>query len=128
MFKKFLSLTLAALVINTACIVSVNANTRVEKEARFVEKVKAGVTKLGTGTDARIEVKLQDGTKLKGYVSEANDGGFVVMNAKTNAAVPVAYPQVKQVKGNNLSEGVKLLIGIGAILLLGIIIASQIKT
>lgn len=128
MFKKLLSLTLAVLVINLACAASVSANPLTTKEPQFVEKVKAGVAKLGTGQDAHIEVKLQDGTKLKGYISEANDDGFVLMNAKTNAAVPVAYPQVKQVKGNNLSQGVVLLIGIGALILLGFIVAKTIKT
>jgi hypothetical protein len=35
--------------------------------------VKEGIHKLGTGLDARIEVKLRDKTKLKGYVSEAGE-------------------------------------------------------
>jgi hypothetical protein len=43
------------------------------------------------------------------------------MNTKTNEAVSVSYLNVKQVKGNNLSEGVKILIGIGAIIALVVI-------
>ena len=84
-----------------------------EKETKLVEKVKAGITKLGTGPNARIEVKLRDKTKLRGYVSELSDGHFVVVDEKTGAATQVAYPQVKQVRGNNLSTGAKIAIGIG---------------
>lgn len=82
MFKKYVSLMLAILVINLVCGVTAFAETKAEKEAKFIEKVKVNVTKLGTGKDARIEVKLKDGTKLKGYVSQINENGFVVVNGK----------------------------------------------
>ncbi len=38
------------------------AGSKAEKETRFAEKVKDGISKLGTGPDARIEVKLRDKT------------------------------------------------------------------
>src|SRR5438067_2261831 len=81
-----------------------------DKAAREAEKVKAAISKLGTGPAARVEVKLKDRTKLKGYVSELNDYHFVVTDDKTGIATAVAYPQVKQVKGNNLSTGAKIAI------------------
>ncbi|MGI9067261.1 MAG: hypothetical protein ACR2HX_12780 [Pyrinomonadaceae bacterium] len=46
------------------------------------------------------------------------------MNAKTGEVVTVAYPQVKQVQGNNLSTGAKIAIGvaiIAAILTIGVL-------
>ena len=54
-----------------------------DHRGRFAEKVKAGIGKLGTGTDARIEVKLRDKTKLKGYVSESVEDSFVIVDEKT---------------------------------------------
>lgn len=89
---------------------SVSANTTLEEQTRFAEKVKTGIVKLGVGPDARIEVKLRDKTKLSGYISEVNESSFVVTNAKTGASTVVAYPDVKQVKGNNLSTGQKFAI------------------
>src|SRR5258708_40167602 len=83
MFKKYLTTVLAVLVLNLAFGVTAFAGTDGEKEAKFAEKVKASVAKLGTGKDARVEVKLKDGTKLKGYVSQINENSFVVMNEKT---------------------------------------------
>ena len=88
-----------------------------KKATRFAEKVKEGISKLGTGAEARIEVKLWDKTKLKGYVSEANEDSFVTVDEKTNATSTVAYSQVQQVKGNNLSTAAKIAIGVGVILL-----------
>lgn len=37
------------------------------------------------------------------------------MDVKTGAATTVPYPQVKQVKGNNLSTGTKIAIGLGIV-------------
>ena len=51
------------------------------------------------GKGALVRVKLRDGTKLAGYVSEANENSFVIVDSKTGAATNVPYPQVKQVKG-----------------------------
>jgi hypothetical protein len=93
------------------------AGSKEEKEIRFAEKVKAGISKLGTGTEARIEVKLRNKTKLKGYVTEAGEDSFVIVDEKTSATSRVTYSQVKQVKGNNLSKGAEIAIGVGVILL-----------
>ena len=112
MFKKYLVLGFAVLVINLFLNISVSAETKAEKDAKFADKVKTNITKLGAGKDARVEVKLRDKTKLKGYVSEINENSFVVVDEKTGAATEVAYPNAKQVKGNNLSTGVTIVIGV----------------
>jgi hypothetical protein len=129
MFKKLLSALLVGLLIQLACIQPASAATNPEKDARLAEKVKAGVTGLGTGRQAVVEVKLRDKTKLKGYISEATDDYFVVVDATGNPT-QVAYPQVKSVKGNNLSTGAKIAIGvalIGGIFLVAILLLKQTK-
>ena len=113
MFKKLLSLLLVALLINLVWVKPAYADSKEEKQARFAEKVKASVLKLGTGEAARVKVKLRDKTKLEGYVSAADVEGFTVTDPKSGAATPVAYAQVKSVKGNNLSTGAKIAIGVG---------------
>ena len=113
MTKKLLASAVAMLVINLVCAPSASAKQSVDKEAQFAAKVKAAIFKLGTGPAARVQVKLRDGTKLKGYVGEAGDDRFVVLDEKSGASRDVPYPQVKQVKGNNLSTGAKIAIGVG---------------
>jgi hypothetical protein len=97
------------------------AETKSEKEVKFAQKVKARVTKLGSGPDAKVEVKLKDGRKLKGYVSQINEDGFVVID-KTGVSTEIPYPQTKQVKGHNLSTGVKIGIGIGIAILVLVLV------
>ena len=118
MSKKLISLLVSNALVLFLCGTSVAAGSNEDKAARYAEKIKAGISKLGTGATARVEVKLRDKTKLKGYVSEISDNHFVVIDDRTGAAITVAYPQVKQVKGNNLSTGAKIAIGIGVVALL----------
>jgi hypothetical protein len=124
--KKLLTMMVACLVVSAASVRPVAASSNAEKEVRFAGKVKLGIEKLGSGSDTRVEVKLRDKTRLKGYVSEIGEDGFVVTDVKTGASNSIAYADVKQVKGNNLSTGAKIAIGVsvaaGLILLITILI------
>ena len=113
MFRKFTSLALIGLLFNLAAVNFAYADSKAEKNARLAEKVKIGVAKLGTGRDAKVAVKLKDGTKLEGYVGEANENDFTVIDEKTGAATEIPYPNAKQITGNNLSTGAKVAIGLG---------------
>jgi hypothetical protein len=110
--KKVLSMMLACFVLSAASVYPVAAATKAEKEARFAGKVKTGIEKLGVGRDTRVEVKLRNKTRLKGCISEASENGFVVSDLETGASNSIAYADVSQVKGNNLSTGAKIGIGI----------------
>lgn len=124
--RKLLSLVFIGLLMQFgfARPAAAASGGKAEKEAQFVKRVREGIAKLGVGEEARIEVKLRDATKLNGYVGEANVESFTVVDAKTGTATRVAYAQVKGVKGNNLSEGAKIAIGVGALILLAVILLS----
>ncbi len=125
MLKKVLSLVVVVAVFHAGfCVQTASARSKAEKQARFAEKVKAGVEKLGVGEETYVRVKLRDKTKLTGYISEAREESFVVTNLKTSEATTVAYADVKKVKGHNLHTGVKIAIGVGvALAILFIILA-----
>src|SRR5436305_2094694 len=74
-----------------------------DKETKFAEKIKSAIAKLGAGADAKIEVELKNGTKLKGYISEANEERFIVIDS-SGAATVVNYPQARQINGNNWAK------------------------
>ena len=80
-------------------------------------KGRAAIAKLGTGSSARIEIELNDGTRLKGYVSENAEDHLVIVENKTGAATAVSYSQIKKVRGNNLSTGAQIGIAVGVFLL-----------
>ena len=111
--KKLLSMVIACLVLSAVSVRPVAAASKADKEARFAAKVKTGIEKLGVGRDTRVEIKLRDKTRLKGSISETSENGFVITDPKTGASNTVAYTDVSQVKGNNMSTGAKIAIGIG---------------
>lgn len=108
MFRKVLSLTLITLLINVAGASPVRAGAQVVEQTRSVEKVKANIRKLGSGEATRVELKLKDGTKLKGFIREAGEDSFSIVDTKTGAATTLNYAQVRQVKGSNRSTAVKV--------------------
>ena len=125
MLKKSLAILLTVLFLQMLCVQAAAANSKEEKRAQLTEKVKAGILKLGVGPEARVEIKLQDRTKLVGYISEVKDESFVVTDGKTGAATDIAYDNVTKVKGHNLSTGAKIGIGVGigvAIVVIAIVI------
>ena len=124
--RRITPILLVVLVTNIAYPSRAFAGTKPEKEAKFAQKIKSEIAKLGTGSNARVEVKLRDKTRLKGYISEVSNESFAVVDDKTGTATTVTYPQVKQVKGNNLSTGAKIAITIGIILAAAVIIGWRI--
>ncbi|HEX8091137.1 MAG TPA: hypothetical protein VF762_19940 [Blastocatellia bacterium] len=114
MYKRTMAVLIAALVaFMTIGPVPAGASSKAEKDARHAERVRAGVLKLGLGPDARATVRLRDKTKVTGYVSKVEDASFVITDIKTAGATTIAYPDVVQVKGNNLSTRTKIAIGVG---------------
>jgi hypothetical protein len=122
MFKKILSLMLVALVVNALGVCPVKADSQQDKETRHIAKVKEGIRKLGTGPEARVEVKLIDKRKLKGHISEATEDSFVVVDEKTGAVTTVEYSQVSQVKGRNRLTAAK----VGITIVKGVLVVAAV--
>lgn len=116
MHKRLVASVVGVLVLNLLCVGPVSARSEGDA-ATFAERVRSEIVKLGAGPEAQIEVKLQDKTRLKGFIREADETQFVIVDSATGVATTVEYPQVRKVKGNNLSSGVKIAIGVGIALL-----------
>ena len=104
--------TFAALLVALVTIASFGLRGASAQAAAYTsEQARAAVTKAGVGEKARVEVRLRDRTKLKGYVSEAGPDSFTVTD-RTGAARAVSYADVAQVKrqGGGLSGGTKAMI------------------
>ena len=114
MFKRILSLSISLLVFNAfAFNVAARAKVRQETDAAKIEKVKEGVRKLGIGPEARVEVKLADGRKFKGYIKDSSDENFVLVDKKSRAEITVDYSQVREIKGRNGLTAAKVAITVG---------------
>jgi len=125
MTKKISSLIVACLLtLSIMSQQSLAAGPSPEKDTRYAQKVKAAIAELGAGQTTRVSIKLRDKTKLSGYVSEIGDSSFVVTDLKTAAVTTVAYPDVVQVKGNNLSTGAKIAITVAIVVTVIIVLYS----
>ena len=132
MKRKYLTFALVALLLQTlvGLPAAVAAKTQAEKDAQTLEQVKVKVARLGVGDKARVTVKFKDGTKLKGYISQAKDTEFIVRDRKTDMPSVVPYRDVARVdsnRGHSTARNVAIgtAIGVGSVLtVLGILIAS----
>ena len=82
-----------------------------------LEKAKSQVAKLGVGSKARATIKLNDGTRVKGYVYSASEDDFVIRDRKTDVPTTVRYADVKSVddnRGHSVARNVLIVVGIGA--------------
>jgi hypothetical protein len=93
----------------TVCFVAMSANFGVAKAQSTPDtqsqKIRTEVSKIGTGPKARVEAKLRDETKLKGYISGVDKDSFAVTNVNTGSVRQVSYDEVVQIKkqGHGLS-------------------------
>ena len=91
MLTRTLCMLLTIILVAGAGLSPVLAKSKEEKRAEFAAKVQNEIAKLGVGTDTRVEVKLRDKTKLKGYISAVDEEGFTVTDSKTAKATSVTY-------------------------------------
>ena len=124
MFKKLLSVLLAGLLMNVVAGATY-ARSQDEVQARLIAKIRENVRKLGVGKEARVEVKLMDGRKLKGYIQEASNDSFIVVEDRSCLPTTLHYTQVSELKGKNkltaakvginIAKGVAVVAGVAAI-------------
>jgi hypothetical protein len=64
--------------------------------AKRTEKIRKEIAKVGTGELAAVSVLLADNSDVKGYISEANDKSFVLVD-KNAAKRTITYAEVQSV-------------------------------
>src|SRR5215212_6583125 len=101
MLRQYLSLILAVLLIYPVSAETVFAQSPAGQQASIAEQVKQNVQRLGVGQEAQVRVKLQDGTELVVYVSQAGADSFTLIERRTNAPTTVEYTQVRRISGGN---------------------------
>lgn len=112
MLRQSIVSTLIFLTVATAFTAIVPAQQPAQsKQEKQTEKVKTKVRQLGLGQRVKVKAKLYDNTTYQGYVKEANENDFVIID-KTGSPNIVKYSDVKSIGGGNLSTGAKIGIGI----------------
>ena len=97
MMKVLISLLLSNALVVLSCTSSFGLSFQGEKEAKEIADVKSRIEKLGIRT-ARVEIKLRNKKKLKGYVQQIAEDHLIISDLKTNTETRVAYTEILQVK------------------------------
>ena len=84
-------------------------------DSQATEKIRTKVLKIGVGTNARVNVKLRDETRFKGYISNADQATFTVVESQTGASKTVAYAETSSVKKAGSGWSTKSWIILGAV-------------
>lgn len=110
MLKKNISIML--LVVITALGFSSPLSTHAQSSTDQA-KIRSKVQALGVNTDKKVEVKLRDSTKVKGYITSVDQDTFAVSSSATGAPETIAYADVADIKksGGGLSTKSWLIIG-----------------
>ena len=113
MTTKILILILAVATINFACATSAFAQTG--KDQQRFSQVKHEVEKLGF--DEQVEVRLQNGSTLKGRISGIADDQFMITD-KQGTPTKIPYSSARRVAkhfGSTRSQLGLLALGVGAL-------------
>jgi hypothetical protein len=132
MLKTHVSLLVAVMLLLASTshpAVASQGGSQGGSQAPTVEAVKSKIARLGIGAKAKATIRLKNGTKVKGYVAQADDEDFVIRDRKTDAPTTIRYADVLKVEDNkghstarNIAIGVA--VGVGAVLaIIGITIA-----
>ncbi|MFN7947521.1 MAG: hypothetical protein U0Z53_19385 [Blastocatellia bacterium] len=99
MRRKFLCLMLVFVLCGaTVRVPAAVCSSAQQPSPEQIEKIKAAVAKIGEGPQARVVIKLRDGSGLKGYIKESGEQDFVIRQAGTVKDTRVDYAQVAEVK------------------------------
>jgi hypothetical protein len=115
MFRRVLAVMISGMLWSSA-VGYQPARAQAPEATRAAEQTRVAVQRLGVGTKTRVEVRLQDGTRLRGHISAAGEDTFTVTDSKTGASRTVAYADAARVKkaGGGISTRTWVIIGAAA--------------
>lgn len=114
MFRRTFAILLSGLLLLTAFGFQ-GAGAKSLDDQQATEKIRTKVLKMGVGVNARVAVKLRDNTQLNGYISDAGQDSFTVVERGTGFNKTVSYADTQSVKKAGSGVSVKTLIILGAV-------------
>ncbi|HEY6803309.1 MAG TPA: hypothetical protein VI306_07005 [Pyrinomonadaceae bacterium] len=110
MIKKYFAFSLAVLVVTLSLTFPQNITAQTPQA---VEKMRSKVQSLSVNRDKKIEVKLKDNTKYKGFITSVDPDSFTVSDVKTSQSQKFSYAEVQDVKkaGGGISTKTWIIIG-----------------
>ena len=116
MFRRTFATMLSGLLLLTAFGFQ-PAGAQSLSDQQATEKIRSKVQKMGVGVNARVEVKLKDNSQFRGYISDASQDSFTVVERTTGSSKTVSYADTSSVKkaGSRLSAKTWIILGAAAV-------------
>jgi hypothetical protein len=114
MFRRTLAIMLSGLLLLTAFGFHAAIAKSLDDE-QATEKTRTKVLKMGVGVNARVAVKLRDNTQLNGYIGDAGQDSFTVVERGTGSSKTISYADTQSVKKTGSGVSAKTLIILGAV-------------
>src|ERR1044072_6248274 len=97
MFRRTFAILLAGLLLLTALGFR-GAEAQSLRDREVTEKIRAKVSKTGVGVNARVEVKLRNNSQLRGYIRNAGQDSFSVVESGSCLSKTISYSDTQSVK------------------------------
>ena len=120
--KRFTSVIFAVLAMTAIVLPSSVLAQASQQES----KARVLVAKTGTGEKARVELELNNGTKIKGNIKTIGTDSFEVTAKDTGSVQSVAFADVKTIKNPRSGLKPRTWIIIGAVAVAAIIIGKTV--
>lgn len=97
------------------------------KELQAIEKARVSVLRMGVGQTSRVEIKLRDQTKVRGYISQAGQDTFTVTDQKSGASQTLSYADVAEVKKPGGGPSTRTWIILGGVAAAAVVVGIIVK-
>ena len=83
-------------------------------ETNEATKIKAEVIRRTEKKENRVKIKLQNGSEMKGRITQTAEDSFTLTDEKTGAKTDIGYADVQKLNGRGWSKKSKVAIAVGA--------------
>jgi hypothetical protein len=122
LFNRFaIAFLVGLLVIGTSSV-----SLAVAQTPNNVDQVRSKVNEIGTGKDAKVELELRDGTKVKGVIETSSSDSMSVTDEKTGSTRTIDFASVAKIKKPRKGLKTRTWVIIGAAAVAAIIVGKTV--
>jgi hypothetical protein len=112
MLRKFLALALCIFLVHTYSVAPLLARAQTGTKPSHVEDIRSKVAVAGVSSEKLVDVKLKDGTKLKGHITGIREESFDLAVSPNGEKKSILYSDVSKVGTSWSAKKVVLAIGV----------------
>jgi hypothetical protein len=112
MLRKFLAFALCIFLVHTYSVAPLLARAQTGTKPSHIEDIRSKVAVAGVSSEKLVDVKLKDGTKLKGHITGIREESFDLAVSPNGEKKGILYSDVSKVGTSWSTKKVVLLIGV----------------